>query len=541
MPPMQTLVGLDGKVSSSCLCISTPEYDEYLHQIYTLYAATEPDFIWTDDDIRHWNHGAAAQHCFCPSCIAKFNRCFGKDLDFDSLTSGLKQAKYKDSPLWNDWMAFIYKEYETLCGKIEKIVHSVDPRIIMGYMGGIYTEIPERITALGAQKCRPGGGVYNDDIPSDILMKAFSIARQTGAYPSHVTDIQYEFENFPNQRLSKSICFSEMECTLAMMSGCNGVAFNACESFMLLRPDLMGMIEKKYPFWDTLEKETAGLTSRGLYVSDFLSFKKFAEIGIPLADRICHADALVLTKETCDLYVDRSADEGYLKQLLSGNVFMDGSVLEYFIEKGLEKYIGVTIDRKNSINGKLERFTDDPLNSPANGHLRDAVPGYYPTQEYILSLRPLTDSCRVLCGLEDAEGRKYGPCMTLYENDLGGKIIVSTYLYPDLMKTVEKRTQMLNVMDYLCGEQMPVRIKNCCRITPIVRASREKEVIMLFNSSLDSYENIELEFRNSSADCSYELICSDGSKKAIPADSKNRITIGEIKAFDVYTIVRKIG
>lgn len=537
MPPMQTMVGINGEVSTACLCISTPEYDKYLREIYTAYAGVNPDFIWTDDDIRHWNHGFAAQHCFCPSCIAQFNERYGKNYDFDSLTAELKSEKYHDSLLWKDWMDFIYKEYKQLCGKIEEIVHSVNPHIIMGYMGGIYTEIPERITALGAEKCRPGGGVYNDDMPNEILTKAFSIARQTGGYPENVNDVQYEYENFPCQRLTKSAKFSELECSLAMMSGCNGVAYCSVEPGGFIRQDILDLTDRMHPYWTAISNESWGLKSRGYYVSDFLSFKKFAEIGIPLADRMENADAFILTRENCELYIDRYASDEGLKKILSKNIFMDGDVLEYFLKRGLGEYIGVKVNKKNDCGGKKEVFTNDPINGEYAGYLRDAATGFYRTQEHILTLLLTDEKCRVLCTMEDTLGKDCGICMTAYENSLGGKIVVSTYLYPDMMKTPEKRGQMFNIMQWLSGKDMPVKIGNCCKVVPIIRGNDKKEVIMFYNASMDDCKNMKVTFANPAV--STELICEDGKRLSLVADAKS-MEIDCVYAFSTYVIVRKL-
>jgi len=81
-------------------------------------------------------------------------------------------------------------------------------------------------TALEATKARPGGGFYTDAMPLEMIGKALECGCQRASLPGAVTDVQYELENFPYQRLKKSATAVVNECSLALAYGLNGVAFN---------------------------------------------------------------------------------------------------------------------------------------------------------------------------------------------------------------------------------------------------------------------------------------------------------------------------
>ena len=51
------MIGHDGSVLRSCGCPNTPEKREYAAANYSLFAETQRDSIWVDDDIL-WHHQA---------------------------------------------------------------------------------------------------------------------------------------------------------------------------------------------------------------------------------------------------------------------------------------------------------------------------------------------------------------------------------------------------------------------------------------------------------------------------------------------------
>ena len=67
---------------------------------------------------------------------------------------------------------------------------------------------------------------YADDEPLGLVDKAHAIGRQASALPARVTVIQSEIENFPYQRLKKSVRTTMLEAAAHVAAGATGIAFN---------------------------------------------------------------------------------------------------------------------------------------------------------------------------------------------------------------------------------------------------------------------------------------------------------------------------
>jgi hypothetical protein len=533
---MQTLVGIDGAVSHSCLCVGTDEFKEYIAQKYRLLASVGADFIWADDDIRHWNHGAARVHCFCPGCIAKFNEVCGENQTFESLTSALLACTHRDSELWKKWSGFVFKEYEELCGIIGKAARDTDPKVKMGFMCGIYAAIPERILALGAVKARPGGGFYNDENPAEMLTKNLSVAAQAAYFPETVTDIQYEHENFPFVPLKKSKKFINSECVAALMCGCNGIAFSVMPAESLPHPKITVAIRENFPLWDKIAELSEGSAMEGAFVSDYTVFSHFASIGVPVCPDFNKPSVKILTQENSPPYQSLNLSDGDLKKILSGGVLLDHEAFEYVSGRGMAELCGVKRTKLYE-SGVAERFTDDPLNAGYAGFFRSAEPASYKTQRHIGVLEPTAPGCRTLCGLETLRGEKAGACMTVYENALGGRVAVSTYLYPDRMYSVEKREQILNVLDWL-GGGLPVRIEKAVKIAPFVRRKKDGGVLIaLYNADFDESGAFAVKIRGFGQKPFY-AVGADGNipLKTEPAGDGVRVFAENIAPFEFLII-----
>ena len=113
-----------------------------------------------------------------------------------------------------------------------------------------------------------------------------------------------------------------------------------------------------------------------------------------------------------------------------------------------------------------------------------------------------------LCNLLD---KKLGPCLTVYENELGGRVAVCTYVYSCHFGYISKRAQLLNTFDWLC-KGLPVRIINDCRVAPIIRESEDGGfLLMLSNMDFDAIDNLKVEINTNVASC--VIICQDGTVK----------------------------
>ena len=168
-----------------------------------------------------------------------------------------------------------------------------------------------------------------------------------------------------------------------------------------------------------------------------------AEIGLPLCvDR--PGEATILYGRVAEAFGD---DE--LRTMLSGGVLMDSTALEVLTGRGLGHLAGARIARRLD-NGAMERFTGDPLNVRLCRRVARRA-------HRILGRRTghggraRTDRAetRTLAQMEDYFRRSLGACMTAYENELGGRVVVLGYAPWMFVHSVAKRAQLQNAADWI--------------------------------------------------------------------------------------------
>jgi hypothetical protein len=534
--PFQPMIGHDGSVSTGCACPNSAGLREYVRAKYTLAAQAGPDFIWVDDDIRMQNHGVAYA-CFCPLCLEKFAQMVGRAYTREELVGALDDPAGEE--VRRAWVEQNVRSIESLLSDVEQAIHQVNPDIVTGLMtaGPGWTTYSgmafERwMRALKATKMRPGGGFYSDAARLEILDKAFDVGRQRAARPSGVADCQYELENFPYQTLKKSASSVINEGTLALAAGLNGVAFNALGMWEGALDDfapLARRAQQARPMWETLARHCQDMPTRGLWITwtpqlmarrkvqvgerwfanqktyDFPRAHVLAQIGLPLSVEIAPEGASVLYGRVIEAF-----DDDQLRQMLAHGVLMDSAALDVLTARGLGHLAGVRVTRRID-NGAMERLTDDPLNGLRRAEVRDARIEFWGDARGMADvLEPLASGVRVLATLEDYFRRPIGPCMTAYENELGGRVVVCGYAPWIFVHSSAKRTQLLNAADWVTHGRLPVRIDETLPLSPIVRANADatRGAVVLLQHGLELVKQATLHLRAAGKDV--RLVTSAG-------------------------------
>jgi len=566
MPPLpfQAMVGHDGSLSKGCACPNTPELREYVRAKYVMVARQHPDFIWVDDDIRMHNHGVAFG-CFCQTCLSIFSKETGQEWTREALVAAF------DDPARGDvreaWVNHNIKTLESLLAEVADAVHSVAPEVALGLMtaGPGWTTYSGQafdrwFSALRATKSRPGGGFYSDDTPMEMYHKAIEVGRQRAGLPAAVTDVQYELENFPYQMLRKAPGSVANECTLALAFGMNGIAFNALGMGRKLdeyRP-IMERVRVARRMWDQLLPAVDGLATVGLWpawTARLMARRKvrpgeswlygdrrysqtiadvLAGIGLPLSvdPPSC---GTVLAGRIAEAFSDDD-----LCRILAGGVLMDSETLTVLEERGLAHLAGVRVVQRRD-NGVTEQFTDDPLNGAAAGDWRDARIEFWGDARGMADvLEPLAEKVRVLAMLRNYFGQIYGPCMTAYENELGGRVVVAGYAPWMFLYSADKREQLLNVADWLTRGALPVRVQEPVRLVPVARLSddRARGAIVLLHAWLDPVENVTVHVRAPLTQVA--MLTADGDLVPLspkPAEGGWSVTLGPLPAWSVAALL----
>jgi hypothetical protein len=509
--PFSTEIYRDGTRSKSVVCPSSAEYRRYVARRYALIAHAGPDFIWVDDDMRMQQGDRLA--CFCPACLANFD---GGRWSRETLSRELDLPEAAE--VRAAWIEHTTSAIDDLLRLVAETVHEIDPEIDLGLMTiplsdtYIAPAMQRWFATLGGTKGRPGGGFYLDTSPTGMLTKNIAIARQCVAYPPEITDIQYELENFPYQKLGKSKATVLNECALSLASGCNGIAFNIMKDLPgSLEPyeELVAEIEAARPAWEMLSETLPGTIRTGLYVptrpDQWIQRPRIEadlhrrapddpaqilmELGLPVTVDLMGAVGTVLAGDMA-AYFDDSA----LKAILAGGALIDGSTADILFQRGLGSLSGVRIGRSFD-NGAFERFSDHPLNGDYAGDARDARISFWSAPAD--TLEPVAPDVQPLAYLIGYDRSDLGMCATAFTNTLGGRVVTFGYAPWTYLFSSAKRTQMVNAADWIAGNRLPALIPNVVRVTPVVRATKDRSKVaaVLLNTSFDESGELDVIFR----------------------------------------------
>ncbi len=541
--PWQRVVDENGKVCRGTFCPGDPRFQRYVSMLYTLAARARPDFIWVDDDVRMAGHMPVAKTCFCRRCVARFAQETGRTLTRRKLVAALNGSAKKDPiDLRRLWLEHNRSMIEELLAIVEKAVHAVDPSLPIGFMTGdrFYEGYAFRRWAKALSgpnrvevRWRPGGGFYWDDRLIGLVEKAHDVGRQVAALPGDVGVVQSEIENFPYQRLRKSVHATMVEAAAHVAAGASGIAFNVLSMFAEPLDEYSPFLEAlhwAHPFFEEIQKQAGRTPAMGICpawnedlfaangrrgawfdrpsVIDALQ-KQYvlAEIGLPICYEPGRAQVATFSGNT-----PRAFGKHELESFLGKGVYLDVAAWHALDQLGLSGLTGVrpvgTID-----HDATEVFTNNPINVGCAGRQRDCRQSFWPEAAY--SLEPTVRHVQVLAEIVDYMGRPLGPCLTAYENELGGRVVVAGY-YPWFMIHNEaKSAQLKRIFDWLSFDRLPAVVQSFDKVVIWVRNAMDRPAIIMINASLDPVKRLLLTVRPG-AD-SYEVIPMRGERTIIKA------------------------
>ncbi len=555
--PWQRITDIHGTAARGSYCPLDPRFREFTRRCYHALAAAGPDFIWIDDDVRMGHHPPAGFACFCDLCLARFGEETGVVWTRERAARVIHHEGAEVSRETRvRWVEHNRRILDELFALIREAVDAVDPDMVVGYMPT--NQLYEGMDFAGwgrtlagprrrPVKWRPGGGFYADAQPLELLRKAHNTGRTAAAIPADDTDIQYEHENFPYQKLRKSETIFVAETAAAMAAGCTGVALN----LMGLSPDpcdeylpYFDRIREAKPFFDRLVGSAARTPCEGLWPAfaadrswaaggDTLScLTELAEIGLPPAYGREGAKVHLLGGEAVHAFSRRE-----LEEMLGQAVLLDGPALRHLQEMGLADLAGFEIAGTRE-RDTIERFTSDPLNGPYAGWWRDCRPSFWGSTSFLL--RATNPGARVLAELIDFGQQSHGPAMGVTENRLGGRVAVLGYYPWTYLQNLSKSTQVKNLCRWLSRDGLPAYVGSFHKIALWCRRDGQGQpVIALINASADAVDGVRLHVREA---CPLHLVRLSGRSENIVSVARDGAdTVWALPALAPWETVLVVG
>ena len=533
--PWQRTTDINGTTARGSFCPLDPHFQDFTRRCYRELAAAAPDFIWIDDDIRMNHHPPARFACFCDLCLARFSEETGQTWTREHALRFIHQDGPEASRnLRTQWVAHNRRILNEVFALIRTAVDDVNPAIPLGYMptnqlyeGMDYAEW-NRILAGERSlpvKWRPGGGFYRDARPLEALQKAHYMGRSAEAVPAGESDIQYEHENFPYQKLHKSETIFVAESAIALAAGCTGVALNP----MGISPDPLGeylpyfdRIREAKPFFDRLVALAGRSPCEGIWAAyspdrtwaaglkdgsadPMPCLTELAEIGLPPAYSRRGTKIHLLSGNAVHAF---SREE--LTGMLAEAVLLDGPALQALAELDMADLAGFAVTGTRD-HDTIERFTADVLNGGYAGWSRDCRPSFWRTNAYIL--KATNDHSRVLAELIDFQQECYGAVMGICENRLGGRVAVMGYYPWASLQNLAKSSQLKTLCRWLSRDSLPAYVDSFHKLALWCRRDAAgRMVIPLLNASLDTITNVRLAVVENR---SYRLLRLNGQESAV--------------------------
>ena len=494
--PLRFKMNENGVESKSCLCPGNDAFLEHTAKRYGILADVGADFIWMDDDFRLCDHGVVQNYCYCDDCIANFNKQKGTSCSREEIS----EQVHNNPEFAKEWDEFhsdiLVKAFEA----VERGVHSVNPDVKIGYMSIPSNTRTDWMIKSGSEKLRPGDGFYTDEHPMNLFTKCYTLQDQIRETPDYITDIQYEYEAFNYQTMEKSEHISELETTLALMSGCRGALYN--DNLFFDRISTTDMLRRCRGRMELITRNNENCTPCGVYCKDNMVARMFNEIGVPITRYKENAVMEIVTGSDI-----KKLSDNEIEALGNVNLLTDGEGVELLNERGFGNIICGSV-KKRYDNGMAERFSDNELNGSYKNHYRDIFmnfkrehgnPDAYELEPY--------EGATVLSRLETITHIPGDTSM--YIKEAGQRRVAADgYLIPPAIKSAPKREQLLNVLDRVSFNKLPVMIDKAVKVMPSVMSDKNGGMnIMLVNASFDATGVIKCTIRN---DKEFYLIAENG-------------------------------
>lgn len=556
------LTDIDGNLCRGSFCPNDPRVQQYIRELYQIVVASNPDYIWIDDDVRLAGHMPIYLTCFCDHCLAEFEKESGKRHTRASLKAAILEGPPEQRMATRKaWVAHNRATVHRLFTLIERTVHEAKPGLPLGFMTGDrffegYDFDNWATTLAGPGKSpvywRPGGGFYEDTFTAGLVGKSHDIGRQVSMLPPSVALIESEIENFPYQRLKKAANVTALEAASHMAAGCTGAAFNVLSGNDEPLDEFEPMVARLHaarPFYDLMatylgraepigarvawNKDSAAggeMFSGAGHVNDG---SQIFEIGIPAA---YGPKGDVVTLLPAQSLAAMSKEE--ITKTLSSGVYTDTAGLNALNQMGFQELTGLAVDKTLPVDC-IEELTGHKLNGTMAGRQRDCRQSFNHAPAF--SLKMVDPKAVALSRLVDYAGKELAPvCMAAFENHLGGRICVAGYFPWGSLHSLSKSSQMKAVARWLSKDRLPAYVVSYDKVNLWARRPSEKRLAVgLVNASFDPADSLTLALRTNANQIKvYDMAGKEYAVKCGGRDGEyGRFTLPSVEPWSARLVV----
>lgn len=503
----EKIVGPDGTVSNYAFCWNGKNFRKYCYDFTVEYAKIKPHNVWIDDDLRATHHTPVEHACFCDECMSRFNKKHGSSFAREELAVEVS----KGDIIWRKrFIDFVLQSMADFTGVLANAVISVSPDSHIGwqytfnnhYAGDDPSVIFDKMRESNgkAPVSRPGGGAYDDKNPFILLDKQILMSYATATLPDYIEYNVPEIENTPDVTFGKTIYGTLLESSLGLAYGFTGLSY---ATLMTVYEDISfhgRMLEgfsKHRKYWQEMIDNNKNTVMCGLGIAksgvngtiqtDPFAYKvipsltgtAITRIGIAENHDVKNAQVLSLTSATIDTLTNSEIIE-----LFDRPVITDAIAVEKIIERGLGKYLGISVSKIDCVSLK-ETF---------NGKTWSVSPfGVKPLPPYVISgnVKPIstlhngiTDECfGIANGIVPTQKSKWA--------------VFGYGLWRDIVSS-DKRNQIIDAIDEISDRKFPAILKTCEQVTIIPRMTKSGKTasVSVLNISIADTEKLELLVRN---------------------------------------------
>ena len=511
----------DGRVAQELACPLSKGWRSWFLEAYRLYATTQPDKLWLEDDFKTFAYQGWVVGCFCDKHIEVFSKNVSQKISREDIVKRILAPGKPDS-LRAKWLDFQGRFMIDLCEEVEGIVHAQSPRTRIGLMcswsseGRWWTEAISALAGSLRPLARPGFAPYHESQTIDFLPGRSEILKECACLPDG-TEVCPELENSVYTPYSKSTRMTRLQIALSQMLGHRAITMNLFDMVgtPLSVDKRMGpmLARLKSPLNTIAQLMSPDGLPRGVNIP----FEKryadyaFAEPGqdfdifrfdgsgwsLPLQ---ASGIPIVFNGEDSVYAVTgqsfRCLSNSQIEKLLSKSLLIDGSAANVLCELGYREKIGVktgaVLNREDIClsaernNWEIENSSQHPEYMSLRRICEPDCGRLYPFE--------LLSGALSFSSFVDPDHAVLMSGMVVYENDLGGRIAAYPFdlsINPTrgFMNDYRKK-QLQHIFKWLSHEQVSCIINGGYWMIPIRRDFTNYILIGVLNLESDDWENL---------------------------------------------------